>query len=668
MMEEKDLKKMIEEQSEKIQIPAALEPERVTGQLEERAKKRKRAYHRRIMAAAACCVVVVGAGAVGAGLFDISEKYSKEEASTEADVESAKGSVDSGSTGAEMTIASAKDYDEIYSYIEAENKRRRQSSRVGTMEEKTESVMDLGASPAADTASNTESGAGYSDTNIREEGVGEGDIVKTDGEKLYVLNNHRISIVDITGEELEELGTVELGSDIYVSEIFVKNDRLIAVYTWSEYLESDDSSTYGSYREYSAAETFDVSDPKEPKPIGKVTQSGSFHTMRVVGNYAYMLSDYYPDMGCAARDIEGYVPMIQGKTMESTDVFLPLLKAGSRYTVITSFSLDDPAECIDSKAVFGTMGMCYVSKENIYICESDYGYGAGSSDVTRTWIRKISYKDGKLKAVGQTKVDGILNDSFSIDEYNGNLRLVTTVSAVGNDGIMPLPLFGSRDETDSEEPEKDSNTLYILDEGLKELSRIQNLAEDEQVYSARFMGDAGYFVTYRQIDPLFSVDLSDPKNPKILGELKIPGFSEYLHPFGEGLLLGIGMDVDETGTTTNGVKLSMFDISDPGNVKEIQKYVIEGSYSTDVAYNYKAAFIDVEKGLVGFSAYGEYQKYDIFSYDEEKGFEIVFERELTGMSSNVRGFYADDTFYLAAGNTVESYRLGTFEKIDDIVL
>ena len=128
------------------------------------------------------------------------------------------------------------------------------------------------------------------------------------------------------------------------------------------------------------------------------------------------------------------------------------------------------------------------------------------------------------------------------------------------------------------------------------------------------------------------------------------------------------MDADETGTTANGVKLSMFDISNPEDVQEIQKYVIEGTYSTDVAYNYKAAFLDAEKGLIGFGAYGEYQNYYIFSYDKEKGFEIVFERELTGMSSNVRGLYAGDMFYLAAGNTVESYHLGTFDKVDDIVL
>lgn len=667
-MEEKDLKKLIEEQSGKIQIPVTLEPDCVMDQLEERAKKRKLAYYRKFMAAAACCVVVAGVGTAGAGLLGSQDKDGKGNASAKADSTSESTeelTVSEGDEKGVTQIASAKDYDEIYSYIEAENKRRNQSNNAGTMEAKTELAMDQAAGQDAGAAVYAE--GGYSDTNTREEGVGEGDIVKTDGEKLYVLNGHRINIVDITDEELEELGVIDLESNIYVSEIFVKNDRLIAVYTRSEYTEPAGGSEYGSYREYSVAETFDISDPKDAKSIGKITQSGNFNTMRIVGDHVYMLSNYYPDMGCVPRNLEDYIPMVQGKTIESTDIFLPSFNAGSQYTVITSFSLDDPKEQVDSKAVFGTMGMCYVSRENIYICESDYGYGKSSTDITRTWIRKIGYKDGKLKAVGQVKIDGTLNDSFSIDEYKGNLRLVTTVSPVGNSGIMPLTLFGDTEE-ESEAPKTDTNVLYILDKNLKELSRIENLAEDERVYSARFMGDAGYFVTYRQMDPLFSVDLSNPKNPKILGELKIPGFSEYLHPFGEGMLLGVGMDVDETGTTTNGVKLSMFDISDPKDVQEIQKYVIEGAYSTDVAYNYKAAFIDAEKGLIGFSAYGEYQKYYIFSYDKEDGFEIVFERELTGMSSNIRGLYVGDTFYLAAGNTVESYRLETFEKIDDIVL
>ena len=215
----------------------------------------------------------------------------------------------------------------------------------------------------------------------------------------------------------------------------------------------------------------------------------------------------------------------------------------------------------DSAAVFGNAGLYYVSGENIYICEDDYS--GEETEVAQTCIRKIGYKDGVLEAKGQTKIDGILHDSFSIDEYKGNLRLVTTVSQAGNQAV-PLLKSGVAEEPGTEI--EDSNSLYVLNADLEITGEIHDLAEGEQIYSARFIGDAGYFVTYRQTDPLFSVDLSDAAEPKIIGALKIPGFSEYLHPFGEGKLLGIGMDVDETGTVTNGVKVSMFDISDPSEM------------------------------------------------------------------------------------------------------
>ena len=212
-----------------------------------------------------------------------------------------------------------------------------------------------------------------------------------------------------------------------------------------------------------------------------------------------------------------------------------------------------------------------------------------------------------------------------------------------------------------------SNTLYVLDEDLEKVGEISGLAEEEYVYSARFMGEIGYFVTFKQVDPLFSVDLSDPENPKIIGELKIPGFSEYLHPYGDGKLLGIGMSVDEEGMTTEGVKLSMFDVSDPENVEETANFVLEDMYGSDVFYNYRAVFTDTEKNLFGFSAYGDQTEYFVFSYDDESGFHEVFSRRLSGYYE-ARGLYVGEHFYLVAGNTVESYTLSDFEKLDDIVL
>lgn len=270
-------------------------------------------------------------------------------------------------------------------------------------------------------------------------------------------------------------------------------------------------------------------------------QSGGYNTSRIVDGYVYVLSQFHPyEDNVTARDL-WYIPEVQGKSIEAENIYMPQEAEGNEYTIITAFSLDNPSEKTDSKAVFGYSDVCYVSENNIYITSNYYE----DSDVSRTLIRKISYTDGKLVGVAQTKIKGMLNDSFSIDEYEGNLRLVTTIDEIySNDDIMPLNETADKTEKAVAENVKDAvpgtNSLYVLNDKLEIIGSIHNLAKDETIYSARFMGDTGYFVTYRQVDPLFSVDLSDPENPKILGELKIPGFSEYLHPYGDGKLLGIG--------------------------------------------------------------------------------------------------------------------------------
>ncbi len=718
-MDEKDLKKLAEEQSENIKIPDSLQPDQIQQMLESRGKKKRKYYFGKITAAAACGLLVIGAVAAGTGGFGFGAGTKSDHAesqmiadadsgaaagSEEVAMGSAADSAADSSEGSESKAAgdpfevtdvrTAKNYDEVYEYIEAENKRmqemQRSAEEYAVMDDadggmaggsaKMESApMETEAS--ADTAGEAGGASGYSDTNVREEGVGEADIVKTDGKRLYIVNNQQIQIVGIEKEEMEHLSTIRLDQECYVSEIFVKGDRLIAVYSQSEYRDQGDVSTgeYGGrYLQYAVAETFDISKPEKPKSVGKISQSGNYNTMRVSGDYVYLLSDFYAEIYSSRTDRDGYIPMVQGKRIESGDILMPMGARAEKYTIISAFSIKDPEKKVDTKAVFGSAGMCYVSRNNIYICESDYGdygimplarQGGGSSgrSVSGTCIRKVSYKDGKLTAVGQTEVDGTLNDSFSIDEYEGNLRLVVTVTPISSDNGSTPRLFGLTEEAAQEQELKDTNSLYILDENLEELSRIEGLAEDEVVYSARFMGDTGYFVTFRQMDPLFSVDLSDPKKPEILGKLKIPGFSEYLHPYGEGKLLGIGMDVDETGTATEGVKLSMFDITDPENVTEAEKYVLENTYSSDVFYDYKSALVDVEKNLIGFRVDGDVMRYVIFSYGKN-GFECIFERELSGYAWNARALYSGSRLYLTAGNTVESYDMKSFQKIDDIVL
>ena len=678
-----DLRKMADD----LPVPPALEPDSVERMLEERAQKKRRKYVRIYggAAAAACVCVVIGLSAAyltgrpgneaadyAAGNSDASG--SVESASSDSAMSGGAESADAGAAelSAEQAdeLTTAEDYNEIYGYIqdqrEAEEKMAATHSDGGFFGAVEDSAASQESSSAAATGTSGKSGS-YSDTNVRTEGVGEADIVKTDGENIYLVNGETVEIVDITSDEMEHLAQIEMDEDCYVTELYAADERLLILYTREEY---DDGKTGydGTYRQYTCTDVYDISDPADPEKISALSQSGYYNTMRVKDGYAYVLSDYSLPYDISRPEPRTYIPEVQGEIMPVSDIYMPQRKMGNDYTVITAFSLDDPKEKTDSKAVFGTAGECYVSTENIYVTESYYNNN--DANVTQTSIRRIAYEDGVLTGTAQTRVDGILNDSFSIDEYDGYLRLVTTVTSVnGTEGsfLTDLADMFRGEETETEVRNVDTNSLYILDEDLNVTGEIRDLAPDERVYSARLMGDTGYFVTFRETDPLFSADLSDPHNPKIIGELKIPGFSEYLHPYGEGKLLGIGMDVDEETVATEGVKLSMFDISDPSDVKEENKYIMKDMYGTDAGYDYKAVFADVEKNLFGFLAYGDSTVYTVFTYDEEGGFREVFSRTLNWAGS-VRGMYAGEKFYLVSANTIESFRLADFEKVDDIVL
>ena len=214
---------------------------------------------------------------------------------------------------------------------------------------------------------------------------------------------------------------------------------------------------------------------------------------------------------------------------------------------------------------------------------------------------------------------------------------------------------------------------------MKTVGKIENLAEGEEIKSARFMGKTGYFVTYRNTDPLFSVDLSDPEDPKVLGELKITGFSSYLHFYGENKLLGIGWETDPDTGNTIGMKCSMFDISDPSDVKETDRFVLKDVSFCDALTNYRSILAAPKKGLFGF-AYGMYGSYSdgydsgedfyygVFNYNEEDGFVPgmylkmndcgLFEDGIDWQDyRTARGIYIKDTFYLVTENGIASYNM-----------
>ena len=216
----------------------------------------------------------------------------------------------------------------------------------------------------------------------------------------------------------------------------------------------------------------------------------------------YLLSTFYADISGPKDDISSYVPEVQGKLIESNYILLPQQEKGRVYTVVTSFSLKDPTKQTDHLAFFGDGSQCYVSENNIYVYDTIYD--AKVSPVTQTEIRKVSYKDGKLDGTGQVVIDGVINDSFSIDEYEGYLRVVTTIRE--NDdtsgGVNPLLRIDGASDVSSQ-PADSTNALYVLNKDLKEVGKLENLAEGEQVYSARFMQESCYFVTYKQVDHSF---------------------------------------------------------------------------------------------------------------------------------------------------------------------
>ena len=486
-VEKQAVEEQIREMADDVEIPESLKPENIEKMLTEKGGKKpfrwKAAYS--AVAAAACCVIVVGIAAFGGGLGGHKD-MSNTESTSAADAggtNEAKADAESSGTS-DTVIASAGDYDEIYKYIEAEKKSQEELQKQYSVDsaadgsasnfartESAESKADTSAAGAAD------SGASYSDTNIREEGVEEGDIVKTDGKNLYILNGQKVQIVNIENKEMKEMASIRLEDDQYISEIYIKGDNLLIVYTKTEYNDGNEGYD-GTYKQYTVAETYDVSNPEKPKSVGKITQSGSFYTVRVTGDYVYLFSNFNAELSAARNDIDLYIPQVQGKAIDSGSILLPQYVRGNQYTVISAFSLKDPGRKLDSKAVFGSSGLVDVSGSSIYVCESYYN--SEESDVTQTCIRKVAYKDGTLEAVGQTRIDGTLNDSFSIDEYEGNLRLVTTVSPTGGASPFPIVTFGESPFS-SKSTKKDSNSLYVLDEKLNELGKIEGLAEDEQV-------------------------------------------------------------------------------------------------------------------------------------------------------------------------------------------
>lgn len=547
----------------------------------------------------------------------------------------------------------------------------------------TESVEDS-ATATTDSATNsrtstdggTSANKDFSSTNTQEKNVDEGDIIKTDGTYIYKVasrfNNDTgytdqiLTITETDNGNLKALTSIDLSKefnqeDVYANfhEFYLHNNYIIALYTLQDYRNENTETNIVIY---------DIKDKEHPRKVKTLTQSGWYESSRISDGFLYTISNFNDTNLATPTPYTNYIPCVNGKTIECSNIYYPQDVLMKTTYVITSVDLNKPNHFTDTAAIPTNGGQTYVSDTSIYIYTTIYDH------ITKTEITKIHYDKGILTPGESAIITGYFYDSFALSEYDGHLRMVATIPA---NNIALLRTTDIAVATNHSTIQEDVNVIYVLDHNMKLVGKLSGIAPGEQIYSARFMGSIAYFVTFKNVDPLFSVDLSDPTKPTILGQLKIPGFSNYLHIYENGLLLGLGEEIDANTSEFLGLKLSMFDVSDPTNVTEQDKYILEDSCYSEAQYNHKAIMIDPVKNIFGFTywstndtTYDDFYYYVTYTYDEQKGFIETAKYPITDGSEYetdaVRGIYIGEYLYIATNKSLTSYQIGSTEPIAQI--
>lgn len=696
-----DVGKYISDEMEDLEIPESLSPENMKAKLEGKQIKEKKNFRWMAPLATAACMVIL----ISAGIY--TQQFGKNAVENNAVAAPEKDNVDDEATKTDESIkketdrkkiyaASKKFYDKLYKHFEdnrVEVTDYNMFSYVGAdgaveMEVMEDAMSIQNTSTATGTLRGEPSekqatkGDDYAQTNVQVEFVDEGDIVKNDGRYLYQLivedGKQQIQIIDTEGG-LKEVAVIDDFSGI--SEFYVSGDLLVVVeslWTMAEEVESSGGIEYCydiaySGNSFSYIHFYDISDRTKPGEIKKFTLNGEYKTSRISDGFLYFLSGYSTDKPESRDDLDAYIPVVEGEVLGEDSIYLPEESDATSYLMLISFDLSDPMAITDKMAVISNGTNYYVSDNSIYVLDSMEGEISDGIVCDKTNIIRFSYDKGDIEYSADGSVNGRVLDQFAMDEHEGYFRIITTVSPYEAESIID-DILNKFIGYHVKEWLPESNSVYVLDDELNVTGKIENLAEDELVYSARFMGDTGYFVTFRQTDPLFSVDFSNPNKPEILGELKISGFSEYLHFYKDNLLLGIGYEADEDTGRTEGVKLSMFDISNPKDVKEINKLVLEEYDHSDAFYNHNAVLVNGSKNIIGFTSesygYDYIRNYSVFSYDDENGFTEKYRLDCTPEDYHyeARGTYIGDTFYLLKQKEgIGAYDINSGELLEELV-
>ncbi|MDD1680049.1 MAG: beta-propeller domain-containing protein [Methanoregula sp.] len=497
--------------------------------------------------------------------------------------------------------------------------------------------------------------ADHSITNVQVAGVDEPDFVKNDGKYIYVITGQTLAIVDaypatsasvISRTEIEDTPR----------DIFIDGNRLVLFVTGTADTDTTSAGSssgivmeksmpyyYRNSMPVTHAVFYDISDRAHPKVLKDFTIDGDYIDARLIGSNLYLVTR---EQVYTYRMDQITVPAIREgtKTVIAPDVYyFDNPERQYAFTTISSFDTQGAREKEAKTYLVGTGNLMYVSENAMYITYQKYhnvyrtmrsgmaididedisGSGSSSSgsampvlwedfnrmsesrkqeyiaemknaeqekiakkeiDQTTTVIHKIAISNGAITYNARGDVPGILESQFSMDEYKNNLRVATTSNVYTNRGSFEY------------------NNVYVLDSGMKTIGSLTHIAEQEKIYSTRFIGDRLYMVTFKRVDPFFVIDLANPTAPKILGKLKIPGYSDYLHPYDATHIIGVGKETgtnDWGGVSTKGIKLALFDVSDVEHPTQIDKVEIGDAGSDSAALSdHKAFLFDKAKNLL----------------------------------------------------------------------
>ncbi len=526
---------------------------------------------------------------------------------------------------------------------------------------------------AVDSAPTAESAHG--ETNTQVEGIDEADILKNDGHYLYIVpaRQNAVEIIDIRDpKNMHIAARIDCKSELdnrSIRELYLCGDTLVLLYDVYASEENGGQKLYDACYAYAPenlktlAEIYDVSDRTAPRLRFDYAVDGGQISSRMDGSNLLMITSYSVPIYKDESDLKNAcVPCTyqDGEKMRFPAEQVRIVSGSDSTAYLTVSRLDTQADkaSAQTKAVLGGGSEIYCDSENLLVAQMDYTVSQKEGDIaesrafapmeTCTRLYAFRLQDG-IAYTGSAQVKGTTLNQFSMDSFGGYYRIATTASS--------------------------GSLVTVLNQDLEPVGELSGIAKGETIYAARFMGDSAYLVTFRQTDPLFIIDLSNPSAPKVTGELKIPGFSNYLHPYSENLLIGIGQDGTAAGAG-NQLKISLFDVSDKQNPQEISKAVYSGgSASVSTAQNTHKAFLSVrESGEFSIPvqeySYGNSQTNCYASMLTVQDGKLCVTGTYTpknGGAEIERVTYADGTVFTLSANALTAFDKVTGEVLSELI-